>query len=159
MLYFHPHTHQNKKGMPLNPRTIFLVVLWVIFGFSSLFSETNSSYSDFFSLAGKTADPVATEQSVIPQVANSNLTLAVEVFSFYSKFFVSAVSSFPKSNGAIQVYDVSGRLMQTLPLTLDKSAQVNWNLKDQQGRRVASGSYVGRLRIGGFEVSHKFIVL
>jgi hypothetical protein len=52
---------------------------------------------------------------------------------------------------SIQVFDLSGRIVQTLGVDAANgaSSRVVWDGRDASGRRVASGAYFLRLRIEG----------
>ena len=56
-------------------------------------------------------------------------------------------------NVSCRIYDISGRLIQTLVDGPQTSGQktVAWNGKDNRGQNMASGVYFYRLRAPGFE--------
>lgn len=61
----------------------------------------------------------------------------------------------------LSIFDVSGRLMRTLvrgDLT-PGDHQETWDARDQSGLPVASGSYFGRLRVGGKVVQEPLVVV
>jgi hypothetical protein len=61
----------------------------------------------------------------------------------------------------LSIYNVSGRLVRTLVASPQPVGeyQVIWNGRDNQGRSVASGVYVYRLKTADFEESRRLVVL
>ena len=62
----------------------------------------------------------------------------------------------------LEVFDVAGRRVRTLldsrPLAQGEHV-VDWELRDRDGRKLATGLYFLRLRVGDRVESHKFVVL
>jgi hypothetical protein len=64
-------------------------------------------------------------------------------------------------NVELSVYSTSGRLVKTLVDGVVEAGErsATWNLADQNGRRVANGTYFYRLTVDGRTVSRKAILL
>jgi len=67
-----------------------------------------------------------------------------------------------KSGVELQVYDISGKLVRTLvrgDIMDPGTHSVLWNGKDDRGGRVASGTYIYRLRAGGSERTNRMTLI
>ncbi|OGC41491.1 hypothetical protein A2Y85_07575 [candidate division WOR-3 bacterium RBG_13_43_14] len=63
-------------------------------------------------------------------------------------------------NILVSIYDAIGRSIRTLYRSSDRSGKKNieWNLKDDQGSRVADGIYFVMVKAGSDQSTHKIIV-
>jgi hypothetical protein len=66
-----------------------------------------------------------------------------------------------RSRVTLAVYDVRGRLVRTLVDGVDAPGhkRVEWDGRDDRGRRVASGVYAFRVQIGGFVAARTMVLL
>ncbi len=61
-------------------------------------------------------------------------------------------------DGAIDIYDVTGRHVQSMNAS-SQLESVEWNGRDAQGREVASGVYFARFSVGGRTVASRQVVI
>lgn len=59
----------------------------------------------------------------------------------------------------IRIYDLSGRLVRTLPLKDDANGIEPWDGKDKDGKSVPAGIYVARLKSGSREAGTRVVLL
>ena len=62
---------------------------------------------------------------------------------------------------SLEVFDVSGRLIRTLArqALLAGEHRIAWDGADNNGRSVARGVYLYRLRAGAFEATRRMVVI
>ena len=70
-------------------------------------------------------------------------------------------SSFPKARGVqVRVFDLLGRAVRVYEQQLSRgSHQWRWDGKDESGIEAASGVYVIRVQVAGFDRMHKVTLL
>jgi len=83
-------------------------------------------------------------RSAWPQPSASGVRLA---------FFV------PSGNGSINIYDLKGRRVRSLWTGGAGEHEARWDMRDDAGRRAASGVYFAVLRAGDTRVQRKLVVL
>lgn len=68
--------------------------------------------------------------------------------------------SLPGTQSTLEIFDVAGRRLQRFESRAD-SGELSfvWDHRDDRGRRVASGLYFARLRVGSESVVEKFVIL
>lgn len=69
-------------------------------------------------------------------------------------------TSSPGAKTVLEIFDVAGRRLQRYEGRAD-SGELSfvWDHRDQGGRRVASGLYFARLRVGDESVVQKFVII
>ncbi len=65
------------------------------------------------------------------------------------------------NNASLKIYDASGRLICTFPITDNRSpiTEVVWDGRDSYGRRMVDGVYFLSLTMGGKTIDTKKVVL
>ena len=63
------------------------------------------------------------------------------------------------SNQSIGFYDLTGRLLHTLPVGTDTAGVAHWDGRDQSGHRVPAGLYFARLVSGSQHATTRIVLL
>jgi len=140
--------------------TKLIVIVGALLGGTTLFAEVGNGWSDFMTVPGKKASPIAIEQkSSSPEAVDAGLHLTVKSLPSQLEFTIQSTLSNSPTSGSLSIYDVSGRQIHSMSIQVGKSTRATWNLKNSQGHRVSAGSYFGRLTVGTTKVSQNFIIL
>ena len=79
----------------------------------------------------------------------------------YIVFSISHLADDKILNAKCCIYDLSGRLVKSLPITEHRTpiTEVIWDGKDESGKRVNAGIYFCRLRVNNYTVTKKLTFL
>jgi hypothetical protein len=82
-------------------------------------------------------------------------------FSAYglSSSAVFCIASQTPALAGIDVYNVSGKKVKNLMVSIRGEGRASWDLKDSSGRPVAPGIYIARLANAPFPTARVFVIL